>query len=95
MAHVIYLIGDKSVHTNDYLLFYFPAERLLLEGDLAWIPQDGELKKAGKRQAGLYNSIKELGIPVDTICQQWPVGNRYEVKSVFPFSELEESVIAK
>lgn len=91
----IYFIGDRSVHTKDYLLFYFPAEKLLVEGDLAWILEKGELKKAGKRQAGLYNAIKSLGIDVETIIQEWPVGDKYGVKSVIPFSELEESVNIK
>ncbi len=91
----IYFIGDKSAHTNDYLLFYFPAEKLLLEGDLAWISETGEIKKANKRQAGLYNAIKELGLEVETVIQEWPVGNRYGVKSVIPFSELEQSVNVK
>ena len=91
----IYFIGDKSMHTNDYLVFYFPKEKLLLEGDLIWIPQTGEMKKANKRQAGLYNAIKDLGIDVDTIIQHWPIGERYGVKSVIPFGELEESVNIK
>jgi glyoxylase-like metal-dependent hydrolase (beta-lactamase superfamily II) len=91
----IYFIGGKSAHTNDYLLFYFPSEKLLVEGDLVWIPQNGEIKKAGKRQAGLYNAIKELGIEVETIIQEWPISDKYGVKSVIPFSELEQSVNVK
>jgi glyoxylase-like metal-dependent hydrolase (beta-lactamase superfamily II) len=88
----IFVIGKKSDHTTDYKIFYFPAEQLLFEGDLAWIMKEGELKKAGTRQAGLYNAIKELNIGVNSIVQAWPIGEKYGVKSVMTFRELEESV---
>ncbi|RZL13903.1 MAG: hypothetical protein EOO62_06900, partial [Hymenobacter sp.] len=35
----IYCIGAQSAHTNDYLLYYFPSEKVLFEDDLAGIPQ--------------------------------------------------------
>lgn len=60
----IYFIGQKSQHTNDYLVYYFPKEKLLFEDDLVWIPTEGEIKKAGGRQAGLYHAIKELRLQV-------------------------------
>lgn len=88
----IYWIGAKSKHTNDYLLFYFPSEKLLLEGDLAWIPKDGTVQKASSTQRALYSAIKELGIPVQTVSQSWPVSDAYAVKSVFSFEELERSI---
>lgn len=88
----IYWIGGKSKHTNDYLLFYFPSEKLLLEGDLAWIPKDGAVQKASSTQRALYSAVKELGIDVQTVSQSWPVSDAYAVKSVFSFEELEKSV---
>lgn len=91
----IYWIGGKSKHTNDYLLFYFPSEKLLLEGDLAWIPKDGVVQKASSTQRALYNAIKELGIPVQTVSQSWPVSDAYAVKSMFSFEELEQSIHLK
>jgi glyoxylase-like metal-dependent hydrolase (beta-lactamase superfamily II) len=87
----IYVIGKKSAHTNDYLIYYFPQEKLLFEDDLVWIPREGPAEKAGERQAGLYNAIKELGLDVRTIVQSWPVAD-YGVKTVIPFEELEKSM---
>jgi glyoxylase-like metal-dependent hydrolase (beta-lactamase superfamily II) len=87
----IYFIGEKSNHTNDYLIYYFPKEKLLFEDDLVWISKSGELKKASKRQAGLYQAIMDLGLEVDTIIQSWPVAD-YGVKTVIPFVDLEKSV---
>jgi hypothetical protein len=87
----IHFIGERSMHTNDYLLYYFPEEKLLFEDDLAWIPREGETGKAGKRQKGLYDAVKNIGLTVDTVVQGWPV-NGYGVKTIFSFSELEKSV---
>ncbi|MGE3800627.1 MAG: hypothetical protein AB7H80_06370 [Candidatus Kapaibacterium sp.] len=88
-------IGNISAHTSDYLIFYFPLEKIVLQGDLAWIPAEAPIKKAGPRQVGLYNGIKEFGLEVETILQTWPISEKRKVKSRFPFSDLEESVHAK
>ena len=87
----IYFIGEKSKHTNDYLVYYFPKEKLLFQDDLVWISKEGEIKKASARQAGLYNAIKDLGIKVETIIQSWPVSD-YGVKTIIPFKDLEKSM---
>ncbi|MCG8575880.1 MAG: hypothetical protein MI810_13415 [Flavobacteriales bacterium] len=87
----IYFIGEKSEHTKDYLVYYFPQEKILFQDDLVWIKKEGEIKKAGKRQAGLYNAIVDLGIEVETIVQSWPVSNR-GVKTIIPFADLEASM---
>lgn len=90
----IYFIGEKSEHTNDYLIYYFPTEKLLFQDDLVWIPKKGEIKKASGRQAGLYKAIMDLGLNVETIIQSWPVKD-YGVKTVIPFSDLEKSMTIK
>ncbi len=87
----IYFIGQKSQHTKDYLIYYFPKEKLLFEDDLVWIPKSGEIKKAGARQLGLYHAIRELGLQVETIVQSWPVLD-YGVKTIIPFADLETSI---
>ncbi|SOE23680.1 hypothetical protein SAMN06298216_4064 [Spirosomataceae bacterium TFI 002] len=88
----IYFIGEKSAHTYDYLIYYFPQDQLLFQDDLCWIAKDGPITKAGSRQVGLYNSILELNLKVDTIIQSWPV-NDHKVKTIIPFSDLEKSVL--
>ncbi|RYU82854.1 MBL fold metallo-hydrolase [Hymenobacter persicinus] len=90
----IHHIGAQSAHTSDYLIYYFPTEKLLFEDDLAWIPQKGEVRKASARQAGLYQAIQDRKLAVDTLVQSWPVQD-YGVKSVIPFRELEASVRGK
>ncbi|MBC8083372.1 MAG: hypothetical protein H7Z21_09180 [Hymenobacter sp.] len=90
----IYVIGSKSQHTNDYLIYYFPSEKLLFEDDLVWIARQGEIKPASARQAGLYHAVRELGLDIRTIVQSWPVKD-YGVKTTIPFRDLEQSVSGK
>lgn len=90
----IYFIGEKSAHTKDYLIYYFPNEKLLFQDDSCMISSDETKFKAGSRQKGLYESIISLGLDVETIVQSWPINNK-KVKNIFSFKELEESVLIK
>jgi len=90
----IFFIGEKSEHTKGYLIYYFPSEKLVFQDDLIWIKDDNKVRKAGRRQAGLYNAIKELNIDVTTVIQSWPVAD-YGVKTIIPFKELEASMNIK
>lgn len=87
----IIFIGEKSNHTYDYLVFYFPHEKMLYQGDLLFIPEDGKMKKLNQRGMSCYNVIKDHDLNVDTILQAWPV-NAYGVKWRIPFTELDEIV---
>lgn len=87
----IYFIGKQSDHTIDYLIYYFPSEKVVFQDDLAWIAKEGPIKKARSRQAGLYNAIKNLKLDVKTILQSWPVAD-YGVKTIIPFDDLEKSM---
>ncbi len=87
----IFCIGAQSGHTNDYLVYYFPGEKLLFEDDLAALRKQGAPGKASARQAGLYQAIKARGLAVETIVQSWPV-TEAGVKTIFSFAELEQSL---
>jgi glyoxylase-like metal-dependent hydrolase (beta-lactamase superfamily II) len=90
----IYHIGKKSEHTADYLTYYFPSEKLAIEGDLVWIKKEGPLAKAGKTQVGYYQAVKDLGLDVTTVLQAW-VSNPKDIKYLIPFDELQRSVLLK
>lgn len=92
----IYFIGNKSAHTNDYLIYYFPTEKLLFEDDLVWIPKEKPAKESppGERQIGLYNAIQELQLDVNTIIQSWPVKD-YGVLTIIPMETLKKSIPKK
>ncbi|WP_142685780.1 hypothetical protein [Chitinophaga polysaccharea] len=85
----IYHIGKQSMHTDDYLIYYFPSEKMLFQDDLVWIPTDGAQRKASPRQRGLYSAIKNLGLDIEVIVQSWPVNNE-GVMTIIPFKVLED-----
>ncbi len=90
----IYHIGEESDHTKDYSIFYFPKEKMVFEGDLAWIKKDAAPKKPDSRQTGLYNAIKKRNLEVAKVVQAWPIA-KYDLKSIFEFTDLEEAMKAK
>ncbi|XZE53628.1 hypothetical protein SH139x_005390 [Planctomycetaceae bacterium SH139] len=67
----VYDIGIKSQHTHDYLLFYFPKEKLLFQDDGIWL-RAGQPMSA--RTKGVYDAIQELGLEVVDAVQSWPIG---------------------
>ncbi|PJJ60454.1 MBL fold metallo-hydrolase [Hymenobacter chitinivorans] len=90
----IHCIGAQSAHTNDYLIYYFPTEKLLFEDDLVWIKREGGPRKASARQAGLTQAVQALKLPIDTVVQSWPVAD-YGVKTIIPYAELEQALQVK
>lgn len=90
----VYHIGKDSFHTKDYLIYYFPSERLVFENDLVWISKDGLKGRSIDRQVGFFNAISKLGLNVSTIVQSWPM-NKGGVKSIIAYSELEQTVNTK
>lgn len=91
MKMVIYFIGEESAHTCDYLIYYFPHQKLLFEDDLVWIKVGQNTAKAGARQKGLYQAIQNRGLDVETIIQSWPVKN-HSVKTIINIAELESTL---
>lgn len=92
---VMYHIGEKSEHTSDYTVFYFPKEKLLFEDDMVFIKEGEPIKKAGGKQKALYNALEPLGLEIETIIQGWPWGDKYKFKTTIPFSDLEASMQAE
>lgn len=86
-----YVIGNQSAHTDDYTIFYFPAEKMIFQGDLMWIKNNRPTEKAHPRQQGLYKAIKALNLDVQNIIQSW-IPAEYNLKPIVSFSELEQSV---
>ena len=84
-------IGTISDHADDFLIYYFPKQRMLFQGELAWIPLEGPITAAGPRQRGLYEAIMKHGLQVDTIIQSWPLG-KYKVRDIIDFADLEKSM---
>ena len=85
-------IGMRSAHTEDYLIFYFPQEKMVVHGDLVWMKREGPQSPASVRERGLYDAIREFGLEVETILQIWPVSEAYGVRSIYPMSALQKKI---
>lgn len=65
-------IGILSNHTAEYVVFWFPRQRVLFEGDIGFFGSEGAVR-ASRRATGLLQAIDERGLPVERIVQSWPV----------------------
>jgi glyoxylase-like metal-dependent hydrolase (beta-lactamase superfamily II) len=84
-------IGARSNHTDAYVVFWLPRQRVLFEGDLGFSTANGSLR-ASRRAAGLLQALAAAKIAPETVVQSWPVnGNAASV----PFATLRALVAAR
>ncbi len=73
----IYDVGPTNGHTDEYLVFYFPASKVVFNGDLANFRTSGRVPRASQRARSLYNLILDEDLEVDWIYNSWPIRNGY------------------
>jgi hypothetical protein len=64
--------GERSNHTQEFVIFYFPRQKLIFEAEQGWITVDGVLK-ATRRAATLTAWIAEQKLDVEQLIQSWPM----------------------
>ncbi|MEE9378710.1 MAG: hypothetical protein V3V33_11830 [Candidatus Lokiarchaeia archaeon] len=84
----IYHIGKKSNHTNDYLIFYFPKEKMIFQDDLVWIEKDTNKSNISDLTKGFYQAVKDLNLDVEEVVQNWSIFDRNN-KMIFKFKDIE------
>lgn len=78
-------IGERSAHTEHYVVFHFPGSGVLFEDDLGYFPADAAPRPTS-RLRGLLAALREAGVVPTRLIQGWPVrGVRREV----PWSVVE------
>ncbi|MGH8003571.1 MAG: hypothetical protein ACRECJ_02455 [Limisphaerales bacterium] len=81
-------IGERSMHTDEFVIFYLPKQKLLFEAEQGWLTVDGKLR-ATRRTEGFLKVLADEGLDVERLVQCWPMeGNKAEVSR----SELEALV---
>lgn len=65
-------IAEKSAHTFQYVVFYFPDSGVLFEDDLGYFPTSGATR-AGPRLMGLEAELTRRGVTPTRLVQLWPV----------------------
>ena len=85
---VAWNIGKRSQHTDEFVLFWLPRQKVLFEAEQGWVTVNGVLR-ASRRAATLLDLLREQKWDVQKVVQSWPMkGDRAEV----PMNELEELV---
>lgn len=76
-----------SQHTDEYLIFYFPQQKLLLCGDLMFYRPG---KPITGRSKNLYDKVKALNLDVERYVATWPLDG-YGTKSTVTKEEVVEA----
>jgi glyoxylase-like metal-dependent hydrolase (beta-lactamase superfamily II) len=85
----VYNIGPN--HTEEYMTFYFPKQKILFVGDLCWIEEANEPRKLPGRTAKFYESVaNDLKLDIETVYVSWPLKG-YKTRTVVPFKLLSDS----
>lgn len=79
-------LGAESNHTVDYMYYYFPKEKMIFEGDLVWVYENGKRGESSS-QISLKSDIAENKLNVNEVIQAWPL-TQYGVKTIIPIAEL-------
>jgi glyoxylase-like metal-dependent hydrolase (beta-lactamase superfamily II) len=74
----------ESGHTDEYLIVYFPRQKVLLTGDLLFY-RPGQ--KLSDRSMKLCENVRKLGLDVDTYVATWPLDG-YGTKNVVTADEV-------
>jgi hypothetical protein len=64
--------GARSLHTDEFVLFWFPRQKLMFETEQGWSISNGKLR-AGSRAKGLLGWCDEQGLDVQRFVQSWPM----------------------
>tara|TARA_B100000809_G_C15139322_1_gene532274 strand:+ start:2401 stop:3822 length:1422 start_codon:yes stop_codon:yes gene_type:complete len=74
---VVYESGMTTAHTNEFLYFYFPKQKILFVGDLVLFPKE-KIRDQKKRALSVYNLIKSKKLKVEKIYTGWPLKDQKE-----------------
>lgn len=68
----VYFTGDTQ-HTNEYLLAYFPKQKVLFQGDLCFFPENGNITPATVREQAVWKVMERNRLDVEKIYGSWPL----------------------
>jgi hypothetical protein len=84
-------IGARSDHTDEFVVFWFPRQRVVFETEQGWVTVDGKVR-ASRRAEKFMKTLAEEGIEPERLVQSWPMrGNRAELSR----AELDSLILAR
>ncbi|MFN8179728.1 MAG: hypothetical protein U0167_17495 [bacterium] len=83
-TNAVDVINVESGHTDEYFLFYFPKQKVLMTGDLLFFVPGKPLSGRSKL---LCHTVAKLGLDVTTYYATWPLTG-YSTKNVVTAEEM-------
>ncbi len=81
----------ESLHTDEYFIFYFPRQKLMMNGDLLFYRPG---KALSDRSMKLCEAVQKLGLDVETYICTWPLKG-YDTKNIVSKAEMLEACLTK
>jgi len=69
---VAFNIGKRSQHTDEFVLYWLPRQRVLFEAEQGWVTVNDTLR-ATRRASTLLDILNEEEMDVDRLIQSWPM----------------------
>ncbi|PCI93400.1 MAG: hypothetical protein COB15_16495 [Flavobacteriales bacterium] len=86
---IVYESGATTDHTNEFLYFYFPKQKILFVGDLVIFPKE-KIRDQKKRALSVYTLIKSKKLKVEKIYTGWPLKDQKEFGTI---TDLKNSLL--
>ena len=86
-VNALEIYNVESEHTDEYFIFYFPRQKVLMTGDLLFYRPGQPLKGRSKK---LCETLQKLGLVVDTYICTWPLTG-YDTKNIVTRAEMLEA----
>lgn len=83
-VNTVEVYNVESGHTDEYLIVYFPRQKVLLTGDLLFYRPG---KPLSDRSLKLCENVRKLGLDVETYVATWPLEG-YGTKNVVTRDEM-------
>jgi glyoxylase-like metal-dependent hydrolase (beta-lactamase superfamily II) len=84
-TNAVEVLNVESEHTDEYFVFYFPAQKILLTGDLLFYKPGKPLTGRSKK---LCETVARLGLDVERYWCTWPLSG-YDTKNVVTAAEMQ------
>lgn len=88
-TNALEIYNVESQHTDEYFIFYFPRQKVLLTGDLLFY-RPGQTPPLKGRSVKLCETVKKLGLDVDKYVCTWPLIG-YDTKNIVTRAEMQEA----
>ncbi len=88
-TNALEIYNVESEHTDEYFIFYFPRQKVLLTGDLLFY-RPGQTPAIKGRSKKLCETVQKLGLDVETYVCTWPLTG-YDTKNIVSKAEMLEA----